>query len=205
MFIKCAWPWTPHGTTYCIDIVFSGKSFRGGCCSAYSCEYCRMLDKFHRFGRMCPFHLQGDWIWLRWKLTIIHGVLVNIGFYIVFVEGWSVKTALTIVTIQDLGFLRDLLCAACINCEVDCVWIVMAHVQKPHFVFWWNGWVRRRGRQFSRLQADEVCASAVVMLDTPLSEEVWRVLATHSICQFPLHFPSCVSPCAITFQLDFTS
>ena len=29
-----------------------------------------------------------------------------------------------------------------------------------------------------------------------------RVLATHSIYQFPLHFPSRASPCAITFQLD---
>jgi hypothetical protein len=26
----------------------------------------------------------------------------------------------------------------------------------------------------------------------------------HSICQFSLHFPSLVSPCAITFQLDST-
>jgi hypothetical protein len=32
-----------------------------------------------------------------------------------------------------------------------------------------------------------------------------RVLATHSIRQFPLHFPSRASPCAITFQLDSTS
>jgi hypothetical protein len=45
------------------------------------------------------------------------------------------------------------------------------------------------GRQFSRLLAAEVCASAVVMLDTPCSEVVWRVLATHSIRQLPLHFP----------------
>jgi hypothetical protein len=29
-------------------------------------------------------------------------------------------------------------------------------------------------------------------------------LATHSIRQFPLHFPSRASPCAITFQLDST-
>jgi len=58
------------------------------------------------------------------------------------------------------------------------------------------------GCQFSRLLAAEVCTSAVVMLDTPCSEVVWRVLATHSICRFPLHFPSRVSPCAITFQLD---
>ena len=44
-----------------------------------------------------------------------------------------------------------------------------------------------------------------LMLDTPCSEVVWRVLATHSIRQFPLHFPSRASPCAITFQLDCTN
>jgi hypothetical protein len=49
------------------------------------------------------------------------------------------------------------------------------------------------------------CASAVVMLDTTCSEVVWRVLATHSIRQFVLHFPCRASPCAITFQLDSTS
>jgi len=46
------------------------------------------------------------------------------------------------------------------------------------------------GRQFSRILAVEVCASAVLMLDTPCSEVVWRVLATHSIRQFPLHLPT---------------
>jgi hypothetical protein len=83
---------------------------------------------------------------------------------------------------------------------------VMAHAQKPDFVFRRNGQVHlnRRGRQFSRLLAAEVCASAVVMLDTTCSEVVWRVLATHSIRQFPLHFPSCAPPCAITFQLEST-
>jgi hypothetical protein len=50
-----------------------------------------------------------------------------------------------------------------------------------------------------------VCASAVVMLDTPCSEVVWTILATHSIRRFPLHFPSRASPCAITFQLVSTS
>ena len=50
--------------------------------------------------------------------------------------------------------------------------------------------------------AAEVCASAVVMLDTQCSEVVWRVLDTHSIHQFPLHFPSRASPCAITLQLE---
>jgi len=31
---------------------------------------------------------------------------------------------------------------------------------------------------------------------------VWRVLATYSIRQFPLHFPSRASRSAITFQLE---
>jgi hypothetical protein len=80
---------------------------------------------------------------------------------------------------------------------LDCIWNVMAHVQKPDFVFRRNGRVHlnRQGRQFSRLLAAEVCISAVAMLDTPCSEVVWWVLATHSICQFPLHFPSWASPC----------
>jgi len=76
---------------------------------------------------------------------------------------------------------------------LDCVWNVMAHAQKPDFVFRRNGRVHlnRRGHQFRRLLAAEVCISAAVMLDTPCSEVVWRVLlATHSIRQFPLQFPS---------------
>jgi hypothetical protein len=49
--------------------------------------------------------------------------------------------------------------------------------------------------------AAEVCASAV-MLDTSCSEVVWRVLVTHCIRQFPLHFLSRAPPCAITFRLE---
>ena len=81
---------------------------------------------------------------------------------------------------------------------------VMAHAQKPYFVFRRNGLVHlnRRGRQFSRLLAAELCASAVVMLDTTCSKVVWRVLA--KLAKFPLHFPSRASPYAITFQLDCT-
>jgi hypothetical protein len=41
-----------------------------------------------------------------------------------------------------------------------------------------------------------------LMLDTPGSEVVWRVLATHSIRQFPVQFPSRASPCGVTFLLD---
>jgi hypothetical protein len=57
---------------------------------------------------------------------------------------------------------------------LDCVLNVMAHTQKPDFVFRRNGRVHlnRRGRQFRRLLAAEVRASAVVMLATPCSEVV---------------------------------
>jgi hypothetical protein len=56
----------------------------------------------------------------------------------------------------------------------------MAHAQKPDFVFRRNGRVHLNWQrcQFSRLLAAEVCVSAVVMLDTPSSEVVWRVLTS---------------------------
>jgi len=52
---------------------------------------------------------------------------------------------------------------------------VMANAQKPDFVFrakWTSPFKLARGRQFSRLLVAEVCAPAVVMLDTPCSEVV---------------------------------
>ena len=91
------------------------------------------------------------------------------------------------------------------NKQLEASWLVMAHAQKPDFVSGRKGRVHlnRRRCHFSRLLAAEVCALAVVMLDTPSSEVVWRVLSTNSIRQFPLHFPSRTS-CAITFQLEST-
>ena len=61
---------------------------------------------------------------------------------------------------------------------LDCVSNVVAHAQKPDFVFRRNArvYLNRQGRQFSRLMAAGVCASSVVMLDTQCSEVVWRVL-----------------------------
>jgi len=84
---------------------------------------------------------------------------------------------------------------------IEASWKAMAYAQKSYSVFRRDRLVHlnRRGRQFSRLLA------AVVLLDTPCSQVVWRVLATHSIRQFPLHFPSHASPCAITFQLESTT
>jgi len=50
----------------------------------------------------------------------------------------------------------------------------MAHTQNPDFVFCQNGRVHLnwRRRQFSQLLAAEVCASALVVLDTPRSKVV---------------------------------
>ena len=80
---------------------------------------------------------------------------------------------------------------------VEASWNVMAQAQKPDLVFRRNGRVHlnRRGRQISRLLAAEVCASPLVMLDTPCSEVVCKT--THSTRMFPLYFPPppCVTVC----------
>ena len=67
----------------------------------------------------------------------------------------------------------------------------MAHAQKPDFVFRRNGRVHlnRRGSQFSRLLAAEVCASALVMLDTPRSEVVWEYWLHTPFASFPFTSP----------------
>jgi len=91
---------------------------------------------------------------------------------------------------------------------VESSWNVTAHAQKPDFVFRakrTSPFKSAGGRQFSRLLAAEVCASAAVMLDTPCCEVVWRILATQCIRQFPLQFVYRASPSAITFQLESTS
>jgi hypothetical protein len=85
--------------------------------------------------------------------------------------------------------------------EVDCFWNAMVHGQKPDFVYRRNGRVNlnRLWRQFSRLLATKLCASAVVILGKPCSEVVWSVLATHSILQFQIHFSFRASPYAKIF------
>jgi len=81
----------------------------------------------------------------------------------------------------------------------------MAHAPKPDFVFRINGLVHlnRRGASVQSTAGQPRCAHQ--QLDTPCSEVVWRVLATHCIRQFHLHFPFRSSPCAITFQLESTA
>jgi len=74
---------------------------------------------------------------------------------------------------------------------VQCVWNVLAHVQKQDFIFRRNRHVHlnRQGRQFSRLLAAEVCASVLVMLDTPHSEEVWEYWLHTPFASFPFTSP----------------
>jgi hypothetical protein len=68
---------------------------------------------------------------------------------------------------------------------------LMAHTQKPDFVFRLNGQVHlnRRGSQFRRLLAVGVCASAVVMQDTPRSEIVWEYWLPTPFASFPFTSP----------------
>ena len=68
---------------------------------------------------------------------------------------------------------------------------VMAHAQKPDFVFPRNGLVHsnRWGRQFSRLLAAEVCASAWVMVDIPRSEVAWKYWLHTPFASFPFTSP----------------
>ena len=77
---------------------------------------------------------------------------------------------------------------------------VMAHAQKTDLVFQRNGRIHlyRRGCQFSRLLAAEVCASAVVMLDRECSDTVQD-------CWLPTPFASSLLlPCVIVcHQIPF--
>ena len=86
--------------------------------------------------------------------------------------------------------------------EVEHVWNVMAHAQKPDLVFQRNGQVHlnRRGSQFSRLLAGKGCGSAGRPWIDSVPRYSARVVATLSNHLFPLHFLSHASPCAITFR-----
>jgi len=67
----------------------------------------------------------------------------------------------------------------------------MAHAQKPDLLFQRNGRVHlyRRGCQFSRLLAVEVCTSAVVMLDRPCSDTVHECWLPPPFAFFPFTSP----------------
>jgi len=129
---------------------------------------------------------------LRCKVSSQHGAAETSTDMSRHANGWAVPDIL-----KDCGafisqFKQSNLCGLLgTEYEGRLLWNVMAHVQKPDFVFRRNGRIRlnRRGHQFSRLLAAEVCASAVVMLDTTCSEVVCRVLATHSTRQVPPLLP----------------
>jgi len=82
----------------------------------------------------------------------------------------------------------------------------MAHTQKPDLVFQWNERVHlnRRGCQFSQLLAVEECGSEDSNCIDHVPMYSAKLLAIHSIRIFPLHFPSCASPCAIRFRTRYT-
>jgi hypothetical protein len=80
----------------------------------------------------------------------------------------------------------------------------MAHAQKPGFVFRRNGRVHLN-RQGASVQST-TGSRGVRISSSNAGYSMFRGCAkstdTHSIRQFPHHFPSRASPYAITFQLD---
>ena len=80
---------------------------------------------------------------------------------------------------------------------IEASWNAMAHAQKPDFLFRRKGRVHlnRRGRQFSRLLAAEVCASAIMVV----SNTGYTMLrGSEKPTGYPLHSqvsPSLPLPC----------
>jgi len=79
----------------------------------------------------------------------------------------------------------------------------MAHARKLDFVFRRNGRVHlnRQGRQFSRILASKVCASAVVKQDTPSSQLMKGT-------GYPLYLsvsPSLIQPCITVYHQVLTA
>jgi hypothetical protein len=84
---------------------------------------------------------------------------------------------------------NDLTCHV-ISCpSVDASWNVMTHEQKPDFVFRRNGRVHFNRRQFRRLLAAEVCASALIV-GSNAGYTTFR--GSEKSSGYPLHSP--VSP-----------
>ena len=158
-------------------------------------DFASVLGTWQSLGDRFPFYSQYECRYINCE--IIHQVNLFIG------RSACDNRLVTGVDGLNSRFSVEQVMNTIIHLLVEASWNVMAHAQNPDSVFRRNGRVHlnRRGRQFSRLLTAGVCASAVLMLDTPRSEVVWRVLSTHSIRQFPLHFPSRASPCAITFHL----
>ena len=82
----------------------------------------------------------------------------------------------------------------------------MAHAQKPDFVFPRNGLVHLN-RYLSSVQSTAGSRGVRIRLSNAGYTTFWggvRVLYTHSIRQFPLHFPSRASPCTTRFRISYT-
>ena len=90
--------------------------------------------------------------------------------------------------------------------DLEYVWSVMAHAQKPNLVFQTNGWVHlnQRGSHFSRLLAVEQCGSARRPWIDHVPSYGATVVATLSNRLFSLHFLSHASTFAITFPTAST-
>ena len=102
----------------------------------------------------------------------------------------------------DSRLKRILSTNCCIYTVVDCVWNVMAHAQKPDFIFRWNGRVHltRQGRQFSRL----LCSRGVHISDSNGSNAGYTMFrGSVKGTGYPHHSPVSLSlalPCVTVYH-----
>jgi hypothetical protein len=82
----------------------------------------------------------------------------------------------------------------------------MSHAQKPDFVFRRNGRVHlnRRGASVQSTTGSRGVRISGSNAGYTMFRGSVKSTGYHCIPEFPLHFPSRASPCAITFQLDST-
>jgi hypothetical protein len=92
------------------------------------------------------------------------------------------------------------------SCSVDCVWNVMAHAQKPDFVFPQNGSARGSVQSTTGRRAVHISLQGLYCSSEPVfCSHVTLILVTLSILLFALHFSTRASSCAITFQTQSTT
>ena len=83
----------------------------------------------------------------------------------------------------------------CVNSKLSVIWIQWC----------WDCLISLLNSPLTMLLASLYVLLLVVMLDRHVPTYSARLLATHSIRLFPLHFPSSAQPCAIRFQLSATT
>jgi ribosomal protein L31 len=115
----------------------------------------------------------------------------------------NITTALTALNITACvsALMKNISVAkksSCVGSLLGCVWNVTAHAKR-------TSPFKSAGASVQSTIGSRGVRISVSNAGYTVFRGSVRVLATHSIRQFPLHFSSRASPCAVRFQLDSTS